>query len=82
MEEALSFCFDLVRDSARTWGDLEKMPAQRIRFQNYAFPEKITYDGEKFGTPRLALIYALNQAQDADSTELVTLRGLEPRFSP
>ena len=77
MEVALSFCFDFVRDSGKTWKDLESMPEHRLRFQKLIFPENITYDGEKFGTNKLALVYELKDTYEADSSKLVTLRGIE-----
>ena len=80
MEQALSFCFDFVRDSKETWESLEKMPDFRLRFQNMIFPEKTTYDGEKFGTNKLALVYELKESYDADSSNLVIPPGIEPGF--
>ena len=78
MEEALDYCFRFVRESAKTWMELKEMPAQRLRFQNQVFPEKVTYNGKKFGTTKTAMIYKLNQAKDDKTTNLVTLPGIEP----
>lgn len=80
MEEALSFCFDIVRDSGKTWLELAESPDMRLRFQKLIFPEKIMFDGEKFGTSKMSLVYKLNETHCADSSNLVTLRGIEPRF--
>jgi site-specific DNA recombinase len=80
MENALSFCFELVRDSARTWTALEKHPEFRARFQKLVFPENIHFDGEKFGTNKLGLVYELKETFDADSSNLVTLRRIELRL--
>ncbi len=44
------------------------------------FPEKITFDGEKFGTKELSLIYKMNQQTSADKSNLVTPRRIELRF--
>tara|TARA_B100000508_G_scaffold60333_1_gene47062 strand:- start:110405 stop:111931 length:1527 start_codon:yes stop_codon:yes gene_type:complete len=82
MDEALSFCFDFVRDSSKTWKDLEKQPEHRLRFQKLLFPEKITFDGAKFGTTKMSLIFEINKKAGADTSKLVTLRGIEPRFPP
>lgn len=71
LEQALSFCFDLVRDSGKTWTLLKDHPELRARFQKMIFPEKVTYDGEKFGTTKLALVYKLKEEYDADSSKLV-----------
>lgn len=73
MEEALDYCFRFVRQSAKTWLGLKDMPAHRVRFQNQVFPEKVTFDGKKFGTKKLALIYKLNEESGADKSKLVTL---------
>ena len=80
MENALSFCFEMVRDSALTWTNLEKHPEFRARFQKLIFPENIEFDGEKFGTNKLGLVYRLKETYDADSSNLVIPRGIEPRF--
>ena len=49
-----------------------------MRFQNQVFPRKITFDGEKFGTTDLSLIYKLNQENGANKSNLVRLVGIEP----
>ena len=78
MERALEFCFEFVRDSGKTWTLLEKKPELRLRFQQMIFPEDVTFDGKKFGTNKLALVYGLKQDYDVDSSNLVTLQGIEP----
>ena len=80
MESALNYCFEFVRDSAQTWAYLEKYPVHRARFQKMIFPADISFDGEKFGTTELALVYRLKEVYDADSSNLVIPRGIEPRF--
>ena len=80
MEKALSFCFEMVRDSGRTWTSLEKHPEFRARFQKLIFPENIHFDGEKFGTSKLGLVYKLKEVYDADSSNLVIPRRIELRF--
>ncbi len=80
MENALSYCFEFTRDSAQTWRFLEKYPEFRLRFQKIVFPENTHFDGNKFGTNKIALIYKLKEVYDADSSNLVTLRGIEPRL--
>ena|GEM_PF-5592563 len=82
MDQALDFCFRFVRNTAKTWTELSSAPEQQIRFQNHLFPEKLTFDGERFGTAKLTPIYELNQQSGADSSKLVTPRGIEPRFTP
>ena len=41
--------------------DLAPSPEYRARFQNRVFPEKIEFDGKKFGTKKMSLVYELNQ---------------------
>jgi len=82
MEEALDHCFNLVRDSAETWMSLANLPIHRQRFQKQIFPEKVTYNGKKFGTTKVSMVYKLNEENGAEKTHLVTLRGIEPRFRP
>jgi DNA invertase Pin-like site-specific DNA recombinase len=53
MDAALSYCFDFIRESAKTWADLKELPSYQLRFQNQIFPEKVSFDGEKFGTTKL-----------------------------
>ena len=82
MEEALTYCFNFVRDTSKQWLKLkEKNYSRLMRFQKQIFPEKITYDGKKFGTTKLALVYKMNQENGADKSALVTPRGIEPRLT-
>ena len=53
-----------------------------MRFQKQIFPEKITFDGEKFGNTNLSLIYKMNQENGADKSSLVILPGIEPGLQP
>ena len=82
MEEALSYCFDFVRDTAGTWSRLKKKDyARLLRFQKQIFPENIMFNGEKFGTSELSLVYKINQQSGADKSQLVPPRGIEPRIA-
>lgn len=78
MEEALNYCFQFVRQSGKTWRTLEEYPELRARFQNRIFPEKVGFDGEKFGTKKMSLVYGLNQTSTDQKSQLVTLPGVEP----
>lgn len=78
MEAALSHCFDLVRDSGKTWSDLKDTPEYRIRFQKMIFPQNVTFNGKEFGTAKLGLIYEMNQHFRAGSSDLVDPSGFEP----
>jgi site-specific DNA recombinase len=79
MEEALDHCFRYVRQAADTWLRLKKKNyAYLMRFQKQVFPEKITFNGEKFGTDKLSLIYKLNKENGTDKSKLVHPAGFEP----
>ncbi len=64
------------------WDGIQKIKdkygeASTMQFQKQIFPDKITFDGEKFGTKELSLIYKMNQQTGTDKSYLVTLRGSE-----
>lgn len=61
MDEALSSCFNFIRDTAQTWKELEDNFPARLQLQRRIFEEKLKFDGRRFGTPRLSLIYQLKQ---------------------
>ncbi len=77
MEEALNYCFNFVRETAKTWIRLKNTNyAFTMRFQKQIFPEKISFDGEKFGTDNLSLIYKMNQQFSTNKSQLVTLQRI------
>ena len=80
MEEALAYCFQFVSESAKTWLELADLPIYRTRFQKQVFPEKITFNGEKFGTTKMSMIYKINQESGGQKSKVVTLPGVEPGF--
>ena len=45
----------------------------RVQFQNQVFPEKVSYNGKKFGNGKLSLVYKGNEQFSADNSKLVTL---------
>jgi len=78
MEEVLNHCFSFVRDTAKTWTHLKKTSYTRtMQFQKQIFPEKITFDGEKFGTDELSLIYKINEQFGANKSQVVTPQRIE-----
>lgn len=83
MEQALDHCFRFVRKTAETWVRLgrENFSLQQ-RFQRNIFPKKIFFDGKKFGTTDLSLVYRINKESKGKVSNLVAPRGIEPRFSP
>ncbi len=74
MEEALDYCFNFVRQTSKTWTRLkDKNYGHLVRFQNQIFPEKINFNGEKFGTDDLSLIYKMNQDFGGNKSQLVDI---------
>lgn len=80
MEEALNYCFKFVRSTAKTWVRLKKANyARTMQFQKQIFPEKVTFDGKKFGTNKLSLFYKMNKESGIDKSQLVSLLVIEPK---
>lgn len=73
MDEALNYCFQFVRSSAATWSRLQY--PNNVRFQKMVFPEKLSFDGKKFGTTKLSSIYAINQEYSGKKSDLVAWTG-------
>ncbi len=87
MEEALDYCFNFVRNTAKTWLELEQNYPARLRFQKKVIVGNIEFDGQKFGTAKLSSIYQLNQdlskrkkTSSQSSSFLAAPRGIEPRL--
>ena len=55
--------------------ELAAYPEQRARFQNQVFPEKVEFNGTKFGTKKMSLVYELNQPNADKNSTLVTQVG-------
>ena len=52
MDEALTYCFQFVRASAKTW---KRLPyASKMRFQNNVFAEKPRFDGKEIWKHQIA----------------------------
>lgn len=68
MDDALTHCFNFVRDSARTWANLK--PELKPRFQNQIFEEKLRFDGKKFGTIKMSPVYAINREYGGKKSKL------------
>lgn len=75
MEEVLKHCFNFIRNTAKTWIAVDH--PTRIQFQNLIFSGKLEFDGKKFGTDNLSLIYQLKKTSQCEKSSLVAFR----RFS-
>ena len=79
MEEVLDHCFKFIKETAKNWIRFKKTNYNlAVRFQKQIFPEKITFNGEKFGNTKLGLVYKINQQSGANKSQVVTLPGIEP----
>lgn len=78
MDEALTYCFNFVRDTAGSWLAYEKDFEKRLRFQKFVFEDIVPFSGEKFGTAKLTPIYSIYQDYLLNKTNLVDPRGIEP----
>ena len=79
MEEALDHCFHFVKETSKNWIRFKNTNYLfAVRFQKQIFPEKITFNGEKFGNTKLSLVYKINEQSGANKSKVVTLPGIEP----
>ena len=79
-DEILEFGMSKLGNLAETFESIEDITI-RARFQKWLFPAGVVYDGEKFGTTRLPLIYRVKQNTLAgalvDNSALVILWRIE-----
>ena len=80
MDAALTHCFNFVGNATGTWLNLKDNHPARIRFQQLLFREKLTFDGNKFGTPVLSLVLEQKKTSLVEKSSLVAPRGIEPRL--
>lgn len=73
MDAALDQCFDFVRNTSKLW--LESDYQAKIQLQRTVFPKAIEFDGQKFGTAKMSLVYQLNQEYDGTKSSLAALVG-------
>ena len=80
-EAKLKQYLETVTNTPDTWLKLAERPDERLRFQNFIFESTIPYEKiSGLGTATLSPIYNAYQLWSTDSSSLVTLRGIEPRF--
>lgn len=82
-EEILEFGLSKLGNLAQTFQTIEDIDI-RDKFQKWLFPAGLAYDGEKFGTTRIPLIYRLQKnalaGVSGNFAAVVTSRGIEPRL--
>ena len=80
MDAALNYCFDFVGNTVKKWLELENNYQARISFQKMIFKEKLSFDGEKFGTAKLSVVYNLKGTSLEEKSLLVAPWGFEPQY--
>lgn len=78
LDGAVSYVFDFVKTIPEYWGQATYQ--QRVKLQNAIFPEKLYFDKEKFGTPKLSHIYQMKTALEGGKHSLVVHRHLGLTF--
>ena len=76
VDEVFEHAFNFVKDIPSRWE--EGKFKRREQIQNLVFAEKITFDGEKFGTAKLGRIFEVNRSSGDNLSSLVAPRGIEP----
>lgn len=76
INEALHHCFNFIRHASRTW--LEASYDNKLRLQRLILETSVPFDGEKFGTPKLSLVFQQKKTPMSESSSLVAPRGIEP----
>ena len=77
---AVRFGIRLVKEFPVCWPMLE--PGELKVLRKLFFPKNLEYQYPKFKTPELAPIYNTKSEFSAQENHFVTLRGVEPRFTP
>lgn len=76
IEGCLEYCGFFVSNVSNLWQDAGLDLKQR--FQTIVFPDKIYFDGEKFGNTRTALIFKQLQQMQTQKSQVVAPSGFEP----
>ena len=81
VEEIWNFGLGVLSDLSGTWENIANIEVKQ-RFQRWVFPENLTYDGEEFGTRRIACSLCIKQAKNAEVSTMVPPTGIEPVSQP
>ncbi|HEX6369077.1 MAG TPA: recombinase family protein [Longimicrobium sp.] len=72
-QEALEYALEFIRQPDRTWNRLEPLFPARLRFQRLVSRGAVVFDGDRFGTSDLGLIYRQIEAGRSGKSYLVAL---------
>ena len=64
VEQVWNFGLGVLSNLGGTWDNIKNIDV-KMRFQRWIFPENLSYDGEKFGTRRIACSLRVKQAKNA-----------------
>lgn len=81
VDEIWNFGLGVLSDLSGTWENIANIEVKQ-RFQRWVFPENLTYDGEEFGTRRIACSLCIKQAKNAEVSTMVPPTGIEPVSQP
>ena len=70
VDEIWNFGLGVLSDLSGTWENIANIEVKQ-RFQRWVFPENLTYDGEEFGTRRIACSLCIKQAKNAEVSTMV-----------
>ena len=80
MDVAMEYSLNFITNASKIW--LEADYKEKIQLQGSTFPSGIEFDGERYRTADISLIYKLKETPLAEKSLLVARRGIEPLFSP
>ena len=78
VEQVWNFGLGVLSNLGGTWDNIKNIDV-KMRFQRWIFTENLSYDGEKFGTRRIACSLRVKQAKNAGQSSMVHRRRLERR---
>ena len=70
VEQIWNFGLDVLSNLGGTWENIRDINVKQ-RFQRWIFPDGLSYDGEKFGTQRIACSLRIKQAINAEMSTVV-----------
>lgn len=76
VDEIWNFGLSVLSDLSGTWENIANIEVKQ-RFQRWVFPENLTYDGEEFGTRRIACSLCIKQAKNAEVSTMVPPTRIE-----
>ncbi len=74
--EAIAFCEEYLATPSQVWE--RAGVSSKLKLQWFQFPKGITFDGEKFGTPEISLVFKAKEAFQPLHSTMVDPTGFEP----